>query len=569
MQASPVSIIVGHFNMTMKYLRGLLCASLLTAAFQTAYADQPPTGGELLKQVPPPAPLPQASEPNVTVTRPEAGSAAPGPAFQVEHIDITGATDVPIGELRAIVAPSEGKMLSLADLQRLADAITARYMRAGYPFSQAYVPAQTVRDGHVSIAVLEAHYDNIVLNNSSRVRDFVPQATLSDLKIGMPVDQATLDKVLLLISDLPATTVKGTLRPGQTVGASELQVDVAPGPLFNGNVSADDYGNSATGRERLNANVNLLEPFRLGDALSASVLSAGRGMNYGRLGYQVPLDGMSTLVEAHVSTLEYELVHGSEVPLDARGTASVFGLGFDQILLRSTTANVNARLTYEDTQLDDRVEVSDIHTDRHTEDWHALVAGSVNDRTGVSAFNAGLTLGRVVYDDPTALGVDYAGARTEGKFTKYVLSVSRLQRITEKTALFASVSYQGANKNLDSSEQFFVGGPSSVEAYDNGVISGAQGNAEALELRRDLHAGRSGQWQGTVFFDHAHVQFAKDPYSEGANAAALSAAGVALDWTGPSGWAVTSSLATPVGGTPEVLGHRPTVRFWLQLQKSF
>jgi len=541
----------------------------MTLAYRIAVADQQTTGGELLKQVPPPAPLPQATEPNVTVTRAPAESAAPGPTFQVEHIEITGANDVPMAELRAIVSPSEGKMLSLADLQSLADAITARYQKAGYPFSQAYVPAQTVKDGHVSIAVLEAHYDNFVLENSSRVRDFVVQATLSDLKIGMPVDQASLDKVLLLISDLPGTQVKGTLRPGQTLGASELQVDVTPGPIFNGNVSADDYGNAATGRERLNANVNLLEPLRLGDALSASALTAGRGMTYGRLGYQVPLDGMSTQFEAHLSTLDYELVHGSEVPLDARGSASVFGLGLDQILLRSTAANVTARISYEDTQLDDRIEVSDIHTDRHTEDWHAVVSGSANDGSGVSAFSAGVTVGRVVYDDATALGVDNDGARTEGRFTKYMLSVSRLQQIANKTSLFAQVSYQGANKNLDSSEQFFVGGPTSVEAYDNGSISGAQGNSEALELRRDLYAGTSGQWQGAVFFDHAQVQIEKDPYAPGVNGVNLSAAGLSLNWAGPSAWSVTSSLAAPIGGTPEVLEHRPTVRFWLQLQKSF
>ena len=554
--------------MTMKAARALLCPLLMILGCQ-AHADQPPTGGELLKQVPPPAPLPQATAPAVPVVRTESESAAASPAFQVEHIELSGASAVPMAELRAIVSPSEGKMLRLTDLQKLADAITARYQRAGYPFAQAYVPAQTVQDGRVSIVVLEAHYDHIGLTNSSRVRDFVPQATLSDLKIGMPVDQASLDKVLLLISDLPATQVKGTIRPGQNAGASELDVAVTPGPLFNGNVTADDYGNAATGRERFNANVNLLEPLRLGDVLSASALTSGRGMNYGRLGYQVPLYGSATQIEAHVSTLDYKLVNGSEVPLDVRGTASIFGLGLDQILLRSTRANVSARLTYEDTQLDDRIEISNIRTDRHTEDWHAVVAGSVNDRTGVTAFSAGLTVGRVVYDDATAFSVDYDGARTDGRFTKYVLSVSRLQQIANKTALFASVSYQGANKNLDSSEQFFVGGPMSVEAYDNGVLSGSEGNAEALELRRELHAGTSGRWQGTVFLDHAHVQIEKDRYSEGVNGVDLSAAGLALDWTGPTGWSVTSSLAAPLGDTPEVLGHRPSVRFWLQLQKNF
>jgi hypothetical protein len=72
-----------------------------------------------------------------------------------------------------------------------------------------------------------------------------------------------------------------------------------------------------------------------------------------------------------------------------------------------------------------------------------------------------------------------------------------------------------------------------------------------------------------VFLDHAQVQIEKNPYSEGVNVANLSAGGVALDWAGPKGFSVTSSLAAPLGGTPEVLGHRPTVRFWLQVQKNW
>jgi hemolysin activation/secretion protein len=552
--------------------RPKLLWTLLTAvavAAQGAQAAAPPNSGELLQQVPPPAPPPQAAPPVVTVSQPEAGVATPGATFLVQHIEITGASVLPARVLRAIVSPSEGQMLSLADLQRLADKITAQYHKSGYPFSQAYVPVQAVHEGRVSIAVLEARYDRIVLHNSSRVRDFVPQASLSALKVDMPVEQASLDRVLLLISDLPATEVKGTLRPGQSAGTSELQVDVSPAPLFNGSVSADDYGNAATGRERLNASANLLEPLRLGDVLSASALSAGRGMNYGRLGYEVPLYGPATQIEAHVSTLGYELVNGSESGLEAHGTASVFGVGVSQSLLRSLAANVTARVTFEDTPLDDRVDVSGIRTERHTEAWRALVGGGVNDATGASNFSAGLTVGRVVYDDSAARTADAAGAQTEGRYVKFLLSLSRLQQIMDKTSLYAALSYQGADKNLDSSEQFFVGGPSSVEAYDNGVLSGAQGNAQTLELRRDLPTGNRGQWQGRLFLEHAQVQIEKNHFGSGPNGANLSAAGVGVNWIGPKAWSLTSSLGAPVGGTPESIGHRPSVRFWMQVQKGF
>jgi hemolysin activation/secretion protein len=230
---------------------------------------------------------------------------------------------------------------------------------------------------------------------------------------------------------------------------------------------------------------------------------------------------------------------------------------------------LTARLTYEDTQLDDKVVVSGVNTKRHTEDWHLVVAGGVTDRSGTTNFSAGLTAGRVVYDDPSALLVDAGSARTEGSYTKYVIDLSRVQTINDKTAIYAAVSYQGANKNLDASEQFFVGGPYSVEAYDNGVLSGAQGNAQTLELRRDLHTGSDGAWQGKVFLDHAQVQVDKDPFSPGANIANLSGTGLGLRWTTPSTWSLASSIAVPIGASPALLRDRPSVRFWLQVQKGF
>jgi hemolysin activation/secretion protein len=569
---------VNPVNTAIERLRGtsttsskiaLTAALLLCArAVEAAPPSPPASGGQLLQQVPtPPSTTPTA--PAVTITRPEARTSASGEAFFVQKIEIDGNTTVPSEEIRKLVAPSEGKKLTLADLQKLANSITDLYHKKGFPFSQAYVPAQAVQDGRVKITILEARYDSIVLRNKSRAHDYVAQAALSGLKVGMPVDQDSLDRALLLTSDIPSTQVKGTLRPGQTPGSSQLIVDVDPGPIANGSVMADDYGNAATGRARLGANINLDNPLRAGDVLSVSALTAGRGMNYGRMGYDLPIHGPATQIEAHVSTLDYKVVNGSESALDALGTATVAGLGAQQDLLRTTRANVVGTLAYEQTWLHDEVDVADIHTNRRTEDWRAGASGSVNDRSGVTSFNAGMTFGHVVFDDATARLIDDSSARIGGQFTKYDFSVSRLQALTERTALYGSLAYQGADKNLDVSEQFFVGGPMSIRAYDNGIASGSQGNSQMLELRHDFLDGAYGHWQGTAFLDHAQIQLEKSRYSTGPNTVNLSDIGAGLNWTAMRGWSVMSSLATPLGGTSEVIGHRGSVRFWAQVQKLF
>jgi hemolysin activation/secretion protein len=401
------------------------------------------------------------------------------------------------------------------------------------------------------------------------VRDGVPEAVLRELKAGMPVDQASLDRVLLLVSDLPSTQVKGTLRPGKDPGTSELIVDVEPAPPVNGSVSADDFGNSATGRERLNAGANFDNPLRAGDVLAVSAQTAGRGMNYGRLGYTIPLAGPATLADLHASTLGYHLVNGAEAALDAHGSATVIGAALERVLLRSTSANWTAQLGYDKTQLDDHVAVTGINTDRHTDDWRLALSGSIADGTGITTLNAAYTWGQVVYDNATALIIDQSGAQTEGRFDKVVLNVGRLQTLSTTTALYGSFSYQGAGRNLDSAEQIFLGGPASVRAYDNGTLSGAQGNSQTLELRQQIAATSTGRWQGTLMVDHAQVQMEKKPFTAGANGGNLSGAGLGLNWAGPQAWAVNTVVSTPVGGTPELAGHRDSVRAWAQISKGF
>jgi len=548
----------------------VVCLAFLVGARIGPAAAQSVSGAQLLQQARPAAPKrPDRSMPEVKIERPAAAGTTGGPSFRVRRIRIVGATLVPASDLRAIVAPSEGKTLTLAQLQRLADRISALYAQKGYPFTQAYIPVQTVRDGVVRLGVLEAHYDSIALRNSSPVRERVLRAAVSGLRPGAPVAQASLDRALLLASDVPGTEVRGVLRPGSTTGTSQLLVEVTPGPIGQSSVEVDDYGNAATGRERLGGTVSVFNPLRLGDILSVSGLTARRGMNYGSLAYALPLYGPATELQAGYSRLAYRIVNGSERHLDALGAASIADLGLQQVLVRSTTVNIKAYLSYNHTRLGDEIDLGGIHTDRHTEDWHGGATAQIRDDFGVSQLGVDLTLGRVIFDDATASVVDASSARTRGGFTKYVLSASRLQALTTRTFLYLGLQYQGADKNLDVSEQMFVGGPQSVRGYDNGIASGSQGHSETLELRRELTLQAYGRWQASAFLDHAQIQLQARRYSAGENVADFTAAGLGLSWSDAHGWAVNSALATRIGGAPRIVGHPGSVRFWMTVQKAF
>lgn len=58
-----------------------------------------------------------------------------------------------------------------------------------------------------------------------------------------------------------------------------------------------------------------------------------------------------------------------------------------------------------------------------------------------------------------------------------------LQAFNQGWSLYANLEAQSADKNLDSSEKFFLGGAQGVRAYPLGEAAGDEGAMATLELR--------------------------------------------------------------------------------------
>ena len=87
-----------------------------------------------------------------------------------------------------------------------------------------------------------------------------------------------------------------------------------------------------------------------------------------------------------------------------------------------------------------------------------------------------------------------------------------------KLSLRSNLSWQfTGNKNLVSSEQFFLGGEGSVRGYAAGSYSGDQGYALNLELHHPVGtanlASREVVTSGFVFFDYGHTDPFRPPNS--------------------------------------------------------
>jgi hemolysin activation/secretion protein len=548
-----------------------LLAILSSSVMAQAVTPAVPDAGSILQQVQPfRQPLPAPNGIGLRIDKGEGATVPSGVAFDVKSLQISGNTVFDMPTLHALVADAEGKRLTLAQLLVYAARITDHYRAHGYPLARAVIRAQVIRHGVVAIDVVEARYGRIGLDNRSQVNDALLQATLSSLQGGQLVSQADLDRALLLLSDIPGVALDATLKPGESVGTSDLQIDAAPGAAVTGSVAADTFGNRYTGRVRVGANVSVIEPLHHGDVLTVSLLDSGRGLAYGLLGYETLLDGAGTRVGGSYSLLHYRL-DASLGPLDAHGTAGVASIWVKRPLVRSRDANLYGQIRVDELQLRDRIDAALVRNDRQLHTVALNVSGDARDALlggAVNTWSVDWTAGRLGFEDGDARAADAASARTQGGFSSWHASLARLQSVSPADAIYLAVSGQWAPDNLDSSQKMSVGGPYSVRAYDSGAVSGDAGLLGTIEARHDIGSDY-GRWQLVAFIDSATLRVNESPWSAGRNHARLSGAGAGVNWAGPGLWEFKATIAATVGGKPELAGSSASMRAWLEVRKSF
>jgi len=551
----------------------LITCVLLTAG-QGALAQQPITAGGQLQQIPP-VPLAPEPVPDLPIAPPPpvADTGPAGERITVSALRVTGQTLFDEDALIAATGFVPGSALNLQELRALAARITAYYNKRGYFLAQAYLPAQDVAGGAVTIAVIEGHYGAVTVNNASRLADRVPNGILKGLDGGDVVTSAPLERRLLLLSDIPGVAVKSTLTPGAAVGTSDLIVDIVPGDPISGSVEADNAGNRYTGAYRLGGSVNINNPTGAGDVLSLRVLASTSGLAYGRAAYQAPI-GNLTLGVAY-SHIRYDL--GREFKsLDADGTADIASVYASYPLIRSRRANLYAVAALDAKWFEDRVGLVSSVSHRRSQVLTLGLNGDSHDDFGGGGWNAvslSWSTGNLDIRTPLDRAADALTARSDGHFDKIQFSAARLQSVAGPLSFYGSIRGQYAFDNLDSSEKMELGGAYGVRAYPEGEAYGDQGYIATAEARLMLSdwmgGGMPGRLQAIGFVDVGQVDYAHKPWFTGSNRAHRSGIGGGLAWFAPGDLILRATYATKLGSADATSAPDKSGRAWFQIVKLF
>ena len=546
---------------------------VLLASAQIAHGQTAPSAGTQLQQLPlPPNNAPLAPTFDFKPVKSLDDGSDTGVSVRVNALDVTGQTVFNKAELLAATQFTPGSAFTLQQLRALAAKIADYYHARGYFVAQAYLPAQDVQNGSVTIAVIEGRYGKVDLRNTASVSSNILAARLDGLDPGDLIMAPPLERRLLLLSDIPGVHVTATLSPGSEVGTSDLLVDAQRGPRFSGDIETDNGGARSTGVYRFGGTLNLNNPLGFGDQFSVRMLTSEGGLAYGRASYQAPI-GNATLGVAYAH-LRYRL--GREfAALDGSGTADIFS-GYGRYpLIRSRRANLYALGEADYKLLKDNLGVVSSRSDKRVVAGTLGLSGDSRDDVGgggANAFSLSWTSGNLDIRSPVERAIDASTARSAGGFNKVQGSAARLQTVVGPLSLYAAIRWQYAFNNLDSSEKMELGGAYGVRAYPEGEAFGDTGYIATAEARLMLGGQPNvlpGRFELTAFIETGGIQFAHDPWFTGSNYARRSGYGAGVNWAGPEGLLIRTSYARKLGTEPATSAPDHSGRFWFQIVKLF
>lgn len=485
------------------------------------------------------------------------GSVAPEGAeavtFTLRGVEIEGATAFRPEDLRPLYADWLGNAISVKAVYELAAAITARYTAAGYVLSQAIVPPQIIgEDGIVRLRMVEGYVHQVLIRGEVEGPERLLRAYGDKIRSERPLRLQTLERYLLLASDLPGVSASGTLAPSATEpGAADLIFEVRHKSV-DAVASLDNRGSRYVGPWQATAGLNLNSVFGLYEQfglLLATTPFQAEELKYGRLVHEHPLNGEGTKISADAGYIAshpgYSLKEAA-----VRSHSKVAGLGISHPLLRSRAENLTVRGRAEARNAETLVNVDDpVSKDA----VRAVRLGGSYDWVDSWTSEPAVSLIAVEFSQ----GLDVLGARPTGApglsvanghsdFFKATVEMTRSQRLHDRFSVMVALSGQWAAAPLLSAEQMALGGGQYGRGYDPAEITGDHGIAGKVELR---YTGPElpfvDDWQVYGFWDGGRV-WLDSPPAGAAGARDLASAGLGLRSNLTDRAALSVELAAPL-----------------------
>ncbi len=462
--------------------------------------DAPFTGnvvpqGSPIPRILPPAPPSVA--PGTDLTRPAAPAAAPSATVPIRSVSVAGATAFPAGRVDAATAGLVGPATPVARIEEARAGLVTLYRSQGFVLTT--VSATVSPAGDLRFNVVEGRIAEVKLDGNIGPAGVQVLRFLNHLTEQQPIDNATLERWLLLAQDIPGVSVHAVLQPSDTDPGALTLVAQVQRQAVNGLLTVDNRAFRQTGPEQGLAIVDINSFTQFGEKTELSVYHTnGNTQNFGQASSEFFVGGSGLKVRLYGG---YGKANPSDFlrVLDYQGFTTTFGAAATYPLIRSREQTLNLVLNL------DAVE---------TEIREALGPAGQVERASRDSLRIGRFGAEYAYEDVLAgdarpavnfaslrisQGIPFLGGTSNGNgtpgrlnervnFTKFTAELSRTQTLFvpwdgASVALKARVAGQGSKDILPPSEKYFLGGSEINRGFYSGEVTGDNALAWSFELQ--------------------------------------------------------------------------------------
>ncbi len=445
----------------------------------------------------------QQQQAEVQVPDAQSGIGNGGVQFKLNTISVKADFKYKQKAVNKITNKYVGKNITLTQLDQCAAELTHYFRTHGYPAAVCYAPQQRATNGNLELAVMTGKLANVTIDNKSKLTDEVAQMIAGVLQSGQEITTDRLETVLYRLNDIGGIRAAGILSAGAQTGTSDLKIQIDDEKNVRVIGYVDNYGTKAAGRYQYGIVDDIYNVDHHGEHVSVTgMISNDHQKNYSA-SFDLPYGHTGTITGIKVGRNSYEL-GGKFKNLDANGIADSINVYAKTPLLRTTYHSQYVNYGYDYRRLKDNIDAYSINSKRRSQDVYAGWQEDFRGSRSATSYNVTLTQGhlQMVTDDARTF---HPG--TEGNYTKGIMDVTNVQGLGKHFDVLFHGQGQLANKNLDSSEQIYLGGASGVRAYPQGAAAGDMGWLGTAELR--YHTNLPGLMLST-YYDTGCTRATKD-----------------------------------------------------------
>ncbi len=433
--------------------------------------------------------------------------------FVLSKITFSGATVFSEGDFIELYEEFLDKKVSLTDIYNIAEAITVKYKKEGYVLSRAFIPPQTIKNGVVQILIIEGFIDKVFIEGEIKGRESLLDSYKNKIISDRPLRIKTLERYLLLMSDLPGVSLKSVMQPSaDQMGASSLTIDLDH-KFVAGSLSYDNRGTKNIGPNQTSTGLSfdsILGLYENTSILGSTVIEETQELVYLDVSHSeyIGSEGLKVTISGGRSdsspggTLK-------ELDIESKGSSYSFAASYPVIRLREKNLNLNMGFTYRDsmtkaigeTITDDRLRIA-------TAGFSFDMLDAYN---GVNQLSFEVSQGLNIMDESSTGSENISRATAHSDFTKYNIDISRSQHLGSGFSFLVSAAGQWSAKKLFASDEFTVGGSRFGRGHDPSEISGDHGFACLSELQYTVNIDKFylDSLQPFIYGDYGQV-FQKD-----------------------------------------------------------